>query len=94
MYHGFYIANNSNSYWKASAEQVAAINNFYQNYFFRFTGMGSSYWIGNNKAIINDVKGLKNKYTFVLTASDLFIKTSDSQLRHVLEIEKPPKPPL
>jgi hypothetical protein len=90
---GLYVENNNNSYWKASLEQVAAIHNLNKNYMYRYTGMGSSYWINHDKAIINNVKGLKNKYTFVITAnSGIFIKTSDGKLRHVFEVEKPPKP--
>lgn len=92
---GFYVANNNDSYWKATSEQESAINNFNHNHSYRFSGMGSSYWISHSKATIKDVKGLKNKYTFVLTPeSGLFIKTSDGKLRHVLEVKKPPPAPV
>jgi hypothetical protein len=87
---GFYISNEQGSYWNASDEQVAAIQNYYQNYIYKYSGQGSSYWMVNDKAVDYDVEGINNKYVIEYTGSDIFIQTSDNKFRHILEIKSPP----
>ncbi len=86
---GIYIENNNQGYWSATKEQATAYNNFP---IYKYTGMGSTYWMGNSKAI-ETVKGIKNTFYMIFNGDDLWLKTSDGILRHIIKINSPPLPP-
>jgi hypothetical protein len=86
---GIYIEDNNKGYWYASRDQAAAYNNFP---IWKYSGMGSSYWYANTKAIEN-VKGLISTFYMAYNGTYLWLKTSDSVIRHIIKIDCPPLPP-
>jgi hypothetical protein len=86
---GIYIQDNNDGYWHASRDQATAYNNFP---IYKYTGMGSSYWYANSKAI-EKVKGIVNIYNMIFDGTNLWLKTSDGVTRHMIKISDAPKPP-
>jgi hypothetical protein len=86
---GIYIQNDSGGYWCATIEQASAFKNFPR---YAYSGMGSSYWIGNTKAKEN-VRGKHHTYDMVYDSTNFWLRTSDGKMRHIMEIKPPPKPP-
>ncbi len=86
---GIYIQNNSGGYWYATSEQATAFKNFPR---YAYSGMGSTYWMGNSKAE-EKVKGKHHTYDMVYDSSNLWLRTRDGKMRHIMEIVSPPKPP-